>query len=85
VTLQNAAVGQPWFARESALITPSNAKPEMVNLKKNRVRQDKGTFSGYRFALSRAVSTACKVIEVIDADNLENRCPYLLEPAWPAR
>ncbi len=53
----------------------------MVNLKKNRVRQDKGIGSGYRFAASPAVSTACKVFKVIDADNTKNRIPYLLDPA----
>ncbi len=47
----------------------------MVNLKKNRVRQDKGIGSGYRFAASPAVSTACKVFKVIDADNTKNRIP----------
>lgn len=44
----------------------------MVNLKKNRVGQDKGISSGYRFAANPFATIACKVIEVNDADNREN-------------
>jgi len=46
----------------------------MVNLKKNRVGQDKGNSSGYRCAASLAVSSAYKVIEVNNADNRKNHC-----------
>ncbi len=44
----------------------------MVNLKKNRVRQDKGISSGYRYAANPLATIACKVIEVNNADNREN-------------
>jgi hypothetical protein len=44
----------------------------LVNLKKNRVGQDKGHSSGYRHAASLAGASAYKVIEVNNADNLDN-------------
>lgn len=44
----------------------------MVNLKKNRVGQDKGMSSGYRCASNPLATIVCKVIKVNDADNREN-------------
>ncbi len=44
----------------------------MVNLKKNRVGQDKGMSSGYRYASNPLATIAYKVIEVNNADNREN-------------
>jgi len=44
----------------------------LVNLKKNRVRQDKGNSSGYRYAANLIVTGAYKVFKVNNADNLIN-------------
>jgi hypothetical protein len=43
-----------------------------VNLKKNRVGQDKGNSSGYRYAANPVVTGAFKVFKVNNADNLIN-------------
>jgi hypothetical protein len=44
----------------------------LVNLKKNRVGQDKGNSSGYRYAVKPIVTRAYKVFKVNNADNLIN-------------
>jgi hypothetical protein len=44
----------------------------LVNLKKNRVGQDKGNSSGYRYAANSIATRAYKVFKVNNADNLIN-------------
>jgi len=44
----------------------------LVNLKKNRVGQDKGNSSGYRYAANSIVTGTYKVFEVNNAENLIN-------------
>jgi len=45
---------------------------QLVNLKKNRVGQDKGNSSGYRYAANSIVTRAYKVFKVNNAENLIN-------------
>ena len=57
------------FSDES---TPIRRARETVNLMKNRVGQDRGIFSGYRFAKKPMATSACKVIEVGNRGYREN-------------
>src|SRR5262245_3386677 len=69
VALPKGTVSQLYFPPKRALIEGNNAAGNMVNPKKNRVRQDKGIVSGYCFAASPTHSVIYKVIEVINAKN----------------
>jgi hypothetical protein len=57
----------------------------LVNLKKNRVGQDKGNSSGYRYAANSIVARAYKVFKVNNADNFINLSRQIAATITPNR
>jgi hypothetical protein len=57
----------------------------LVNLKKNRVGQDKGHSSGYRYTANPVVTGAYKVFKVNNAENVINLSRQTSESITPNR
>lgn len=57
----------------------------LVNLKKNRVGQDKGNSSGYRYAANPIATRVYKVFKVNNADNLINVSRQITASITPNR